>query len=235
MCSYTSPLAIPEIIILEKHTEQPLLSSPLDNRRPVQSASAVGEAPMVASESHRHFLFLPGSHHLAHRIALVVAVDVQVFNRCVSDALANGSVIGLIPRATLAPTLEFAMGDWFSLSVLQILSIVSFVTSLFAVARAGSVTLGRWQHKFEANIQQPAANVAASVKVPMWSWKVSGLPVSFSLGSILGEDEEQDEGKDSMVGYHGGSMLVRMDWQLSRPATGSCPLRGRDVQPIQIV
>ncbi|KAI0089561.1 hypothetical protein BDY19DRAFT_993148 [Irpex rosettiformis] len=111
------------------------------------------------------------------------------------------------------------MGDWFSLSVLQILSIVSFVTSLFAVARAGSVTFGRWQHKFEANIQQPAANVAASVKIPLWSWKVSGLPVSFSLGSILGEDEEQDEGKDSMVGYDGGSTLVRMDWQLSRSAT----------------
>lgn len=122
------------------------------------------------------------------------------------------------------------MGDWFSLSVLQMFSIVCFV--LLAVARIGSVHLGRLQHKFEANVQQPAATVAASVKIPMWSWKVSGLPVSFSLGSLLGEDEEQDEGKDGMVGYDGGSTLVRMDWQLSRPATGVCLLRGHDAEAV---
>lgn len=111
------------------------------------------------------------------------------------------------------------MGDWFSLSVLQILSLISFVTSVFAVVRVGSASLGRLQHKFEADVpHQTATNVVSSAKVPMWSWKVSGLPVSLSLGSILGEDE-QDEGQDSMSGYSAGSTLVRMDWQLSRPAS----------------
>ncbi|KAI0688604.1 hypothetical protein BC835DRAFT_1284366 [Cytidiella melzeri] len=112
------------------------------------------------------------------------------------------------------------MGDWFSLSVLQILSILSFITSLLAVVRVGSASLGRLQqHKFEADIpHQPATTVAASVKIPTWSWKVSGLPVSFSLGSLLGEDEHE-EVPTSIAGYTAGSTLVRMDWQLDRPTT----------------
>ncbi|KAI0342251.1 hypothetical protein BDW22DRAFT_1331108 [Trametopsis cervina] len=109
------------------------------------------------------------------------------------------------------------MGDWFSLSVLQILSVVSFVTSILAVVRVGSGSLGRWQSKFEADVNHPVTDVATSVKIPLWSWKVSGLPVSFSLGSILGEDE-LEEVQESLGDYKGGAALVRMDWQVSRSA-----------------
>jgi hypothetical protein len=191
------------------------------------AASAVQETPMVGSEVPQPSspsLRQPSSPSAHPSASLVAAVDGQVTNYSVQDALAHGSVFGLCPLAILAPAFEFAMGDWFSLSVLQILSVLSFATSLLAVVRVGSASIGRLQHKFEAHVpQQPVANVATSAKIPMWSWKVSGLPVSFSLGSILGEDE-REEGQDSMGDYEGGSKLVRMDWQVARPAIGGCSL-----------
>lgn len=138
----------------------------------------------------------------------------------VEDAFTNGSVIGLTSRA-IPPALSPVMSDWFSLSVLQILSVLSFVTSVLAVVRVGAGSFNRLQHKFEANVNQPASgmNVATSVKFPVWNWKVSGLPVSFSLGSILGEDEPE-ETEDGMGQYAGAPSLVRMDWQVSRPQIG---------------
>lgn len=111
------------------------------------------------------------------------------------------------------------MSDWFSLSVLQILSVLSFVTSLLAVVRVGAGSFHRLQHKFDASAAD--MNVAPEVKLPMWNWKVSGLPVSFSLGSILGEDE-QEETETGLAGYTGGSTLVRMDWQVVHSQSGMC-------------
>ena len=70
-------------------------------------------------------------------------------------------------------------------SFLQILSVLSFFTSVLALVRVGSVSFHRLSHKFEAQPQQ--MGVASDAKAPLWNW--SG---SFSLGSLIGEDEEEE-------------------------------------------
>ncbi|GJE93151.1 hypothetical protein PsYK624_093100 [Phanerochaete sordida] len=105
------------------------------------------------------------------------------------------------------------MGDLFSLSFLQILSVLSFLTSVLAL---GSVSLHRLSHKFEAQTQQ--MGVASDSKAPLWNWSLAG---SLSLGSLIGEDEDEEVG--TSAGYTGGSDLMRMDWQVSRPVTVRLP------------
>ena len=120
------------------------------------------------------------------------------------------------------------MGDFLSLSLLQVISLVSFITSILAVVRVGSVSFNRLsQHKFAADVPQPESdyNAHASLKLPSWNinWSLSGLPASFSLGTLLGEDESQPEldekGGIGHGGYTGGADLCRMDWQLNRSRT----------------
>lgn len=175
-------------------------------------------------------LFRPPSSHsvLTPASALRRPRPRPANDNSVEDAFVSGSVFGITIRAP-PPAISSAMSDWFSLSVLQILSVLSFITSVLAVVRVGAGSLNRLQHKFEADVNQPASgmNVAASVKFPPWNWKVSGLPVSFSLGSILGEDESE-ETEEAMGPYNGGSPLIRMDWQVTRPQIGtSVALAGR--------
>ena len=113
------------------------------------------------------------------------------------------------------------MGDLMSLSVLQVLSVLSLLTSLFAVVRVGAGSLHRFSHKFEANLNRPPSEMnIADGKAPLWNWNLGG---SFSLGSLIGEDEEEEVGRNA--GYTGGSDLMRMDWQVSRPVTGTSPHR----------
>ena len=127
------------------------------------------------------------------------------------------------------------MGDLFSLSFLQIISILSFLTSVLAVVRVGSVSLHRLsqQQKWAADVPRPESDYTAqaNLKLPSWSlnWSLGGLPASFSIDSLIGEDDGQPQivEKSSVLhgGYNGGSPLSRMDWQLSRPRIGtSCPL-----------
>ena len=120
----------------------------------------------------------------------------------------------------LFPALSFTMGDLFSLSVLQILSVLSFLTSILAVVRVGTVSLHRFSPKFEAHINQPEMNVARDTKAPLWSWSLGG---SLSLGSLIGEEEEEEAGTGR--GYTGGSDLVRMDWQVARPVSSASRFR----------
>ena len=77
------------------------------------------------------------------------------------------------------------MGDLFSLSVLQILSVLSFFTSVLAVVRVGSGSLHRFSHKWEAHVNQqtPEMNVAGETKPPLWNWSLGG---SLSHGALIG-------------------------------------------------
>lgn len=135
--------------------------------------------------------------------------DTVLFNTTTSEGTGNAAHL-------LFPALSFAMGDLMSLSVLQILSVLSFLTSLFAVVRVGAGSLHRFSHKFEANLNRPPSDMnIADGKAPLWNWNLSG---SFSLGSLIGEDEEEEVGRSG--GYTGGSDLMRMDWQVSRAVSG---------------
>lgn len=118
------------------------------------------------------------------------------------------------------------MFDVLSLSVFQLLSILSLVTSVLAVLRMGTGSLHRLSHKFEtSSVAQPSTAMTAA---KTWSW--SSLPASFSLNALIGEDEEvRDAEKElSVSGYSAGAELVRMDWrsekQLSRRSSfiGRC-------------
>ena len=110
------------------------------------------------------------------------------------------------------------MSDLLSLSVLQLLSVFSFLTSVLAVVCVGSGSLHRLAHRVEPGVDAPAPEMSiTSGKHPLWNW--SGLPVSFSLDTLIGEDEEPQ-------GYVGGTELTRMDWQVSaRPRIGAHILR----------
>ncbi|KIP10755.1 hypothetical protein PHLGIDRAFT_196459 [Phlebiopsis gigantea 11061_1 CR5-6] len=111
------------------------------------------------------------------------------------------------------------MADLFSLSFLQILSLLSFLTSVFAVVCVGAGSLHRLSHKLEANLNRPPSQMnIAGEKTPLWNWNLGG---SFSLGSLIGEDEEVEVG--GARGYTGGSDLMRMNWQISKPVTELFP------------
>ncbi|OCH85289.1 hypothetical protein OBBRIDRAFT_815138 [Obba rivulosa] len=105
------------------------------------------------------------------------------------------------------------MSELLSLSVFQFLSVLSFLTSLLAVFRVGSVSFNRISHRFDADVTpQPPHIGVSSGKFHLWNW--SGLPVSFSLGTLIGEDENEE--KHAMGGYVGGNELMRINWQTSK-------------------
>ncbi|RDX52435.1 hypothetical protein OH76DRAFT_1554144 [Lentinus brumalis] len=101
------------------------------------------------------------------------------------------------------------MSELLSLSVLQLLSVFSFLTSVLAVVCVGSGSLHRLAHRVEPGVDAAPDMSITSGKHPLWNW--SGLPVSFSLDSLIGEDEQEEPS-----GYVGGTELTRMDWQVSR-------------------
>lgn len=101
------------------------------------------------------------------------------------------------------------MSDFLSLSVLQLLSVVSFLTSVLAVVCVGSGSLNRLATRPEPTVDTPPMSSITSGKQPLWTW--TGLPVSFSIDSLIGEDDQEEP-----QGYVGGTELTRMDWQVSR-------------------
>lgn len=111
------------------------------------------------------------------------------------------------------------MSELLSLSVLQLLSVLSFLTSVLAVVCVGSGSLHRLAHRVEPGVDAPApapdidldSMALTSGKHPLWNW--SGMPVSFSLDTLIGEEE-----KEQPSGYVDGTELTRMDWQVSAAA-----------------
>ncbi|KAI0649761.1 hypothetical protein C8Q79DRAFT_1006102 [Trametes meyenii] len=103
------------------------------------------------------------------------------------------------------------MSDFLSLSVLQLLSVFSFLTSVLAVVCVGSGSLNKFSHRVGATVESPPTSDMSitSGKHHLWNW--SGLPTSFSVGSLIGEDEQVET-----TGYVGGAELARMDWQVGR-------------------
>ncbi|PCH36780.1 hypothetical protein WOLCODRAFT_157470 [Wolfiporia cocos MD-104 SS10] len=108
------------------------------------------------------------------------------------------------------------MCEFLSLSVLQVLSVLSFLTSILAVLHVGAGSLHRLSNKFDAEVNAPIS--LNPEKQPLWNW--SGLPASFSLGSLIGEESREDGSEKGVGGYVGGAELVRMDWQMGRPRSG---------------
>ncbi|OSD01005.1 hypothetical protein PYCCODRAFT_1445940 [Trametes coccinea BRFM310] len=100
------------------------------------------------------------------------------------------------------------MSDVISFSLLQLISVFSFLTSVLAVVCVNSGSLQKLAHRVDSGVDSSSASdIAIAPGKHLWNW--SGLPVSFSIGSLLGEDEQTDA-----AGYVGGSELSRMDWQL---------------------
>lgn len=143
-------------------------------------------------------------------------------------AVADALLLNGTAAYALSPAPLFAMGDIFSLSVLQILSVLSFLTSVLAVVCVGSGSLYRFSHKIEADVNQPPSEMnVAGAKVPLWNWSAS-----FSLGSLIGDDDDEEVG--GTPGYTGGSDLVRMDWHVSRPVRGTCLVSTGRVHPLSM-
>ena len=123
------------------------------------------------------------------------------------------------------------MSELLSLSVLQLLSVLSFFTSVLAVVCVGSGSLHKLAHRIEPGVDAPTPDMDLDMsltsgpgKHPLWNW--SGLPVSFSLDSLIGEEE-----KEQPSGYVGGTELTRMDWQVSaaRSRIGMSTLASRSL------
>ncbi|KZT05012.1 uncharacterized protein LAESUDRAFT_760736 [Laetiporus sulphureus 93-53] len=112
------------------------------------------------------------------------------------------------------------MWDVLSLSLLQVfsvLSVLSFFTSILAVLHVGGGPIHRFSsNKFDAEVNAPHHVSLSSGKQPLWNW--SGLPVSFSLSSLIGEDSREQGSEERAVGggYIGGAELMRMNWQVGR-------------------
>ncbi|KAI9060028.1 hypothetical protein FKP32DRAFT_1595776 [Trametes sanguinea] len=102
------------------------------------------------------------------------------------------------------------MSDVLSFSLLQLISVFSFLTSILAVVCVNSGSLQKLAHRVDHGVDSSSASdIAIAPGKHLWNW--SGLPVSFSIGSLLGEDEQTDT-----TGYVGGSELSRMDWQVGQ-------------------
>ncbi|KAL7284760.1 hypothetical protein ACG7TL_002067 [Trametes sanguinea] len=103
------------------------------------------------------------------------------------------------------------MSDVISFSLLQLISVFSFLTSVLAVVCVNSGSLQKLAHRVDSGVDSSSASdIAIAPGKHLWNW--SGLPVSFSIGSLLGEDDQTDT-----AGYVGGSELSRMDWQVGQP------------------
>ncbi|KZT64223.1 hypothetical protein DAEQUDRAFT_815132 [Daedalea quercina L-15889] len=109
------------------------------------------------------------------------------------------------------------MCEILSFSVFQVLSVLSFFTSILAVLHVGAGSLHRLSNKFEADLNLPQLSLNTG-KPHLWNW--SGLPMSFSLSSILGEESQERSVDEKGLGYMGGSDLVKVNWQVGRARLG---------------
>ncbi|TCD67171.1 hypothetical protein EIP91_000397 [Steccherinum ochraceum] len=114
------------------------------------------------------------------------------------------------------------MSDLLSISLFQLLSVLSFLTSVVAVFRMGAGFHRLQQFKFDSGAP---ATVSQPVTRP-WSW--SGLPtVSFSINALIGEDEEVQRDAErelSVPSYSAGTELVRMNWRAEKSMSTLPPL-----------
>jgi len=116
------------------------------------------------------------------------------------------------------------MSDFLSLSLFQILSVLSFLTSVLAIVRVGSGSLHRLSHRLDSDVARSPTempSVGGGGKTAVWSWSLSGLPTSFSLNTLIGDDESAGEDGTDLEGLSGGSHVVTVNWQASksRPAS----------------
>lgn len=109
------------------------------------------------------------------------------------------------------------MCEILSFSVLQVLSVLSFLTSILAVLHVGAGSLHRLSNKFEADLNLPQLSLNTG-KPHLWNW--SALPASFSLSSILGEETQERSADEKELGFMSGSDLLRIHWQVGRPRLG---------------
>ena len=120
-----------------------------------------------------------------------------------------------------------AMSDLLSLSLFQLLSVISFLTSVIAVLRLGPGSLHRFSPKYQPEVSASSTEMGVGADKPAsWSWSFTGLPVSFSLSTLIGDEEPGQDAEDDLEKLSGGSReVVRMHWQLARPRNyGQCPL-----------
>ncbi|KAI0942918.1 hypothetical protein AcW1_002683 [Taiwanofungus camphoratus] len=111
------------------------------------------------------------------------------------------------------------MCEILSFSVFQVLSVLSFLTSIVAVLHVGVGLSHRLSHKFDSEVNSVhAPHISIDAEKHLWNW--NGLPVPFSLGTFIGEDARGQASRNSMGGYVGGAELVRMNWQAGRPRLG---------------
>lgn len=111
------------------------------------------------------------------------------------------------------------MSDFLSLSLFQLLSVLSFLTSVIAVLRLGPGSLHRFSHKYEPQVSASSTEMGVGADKPAsWSWSLTGLPVSFSLSTLIGDEEPGQDAEDDVEKLSAGaSQVVRMNWQLAKP------------------
>ena len=161
---------------------------------------------------------------------VVVVADVDSDQLRQLSTSRPGHFPGTVPSSTMT------MFDFLSLSVFQLLSILSFVTSVLAILRMGTGSFHRLSPKFETSTVPQASAVMTAAR--QWSW--SSLPSSFSLNALIGEDEEVKDTEKDLSGYSAGAELVRMDWRSDKPFSGmhvcSCrPTPRSDSPPVSPV
>ncbi len=118
------------------------------------------------------------------------------------------------------------MSDFLSLSLFQLLSVLSFLTSVIAVLRLGPGSLHRFSHKYEPQVSASSTEMGVGADKPAsWSWSLTGLPVSFSWSTLIGDEEPGQDAEDDVEKLSAGaSQVVRMNWQLAKPRSGQCAL-----------
>lgn len=115
------------------------------------------------------------------------------------------------------------MSDFLSLSLFQLLSVISFLTSVIAVLRLGPGSLHRFSHKYEPQVATSAEMGVGADKSTSWSWSMAGLPVSFSLSTLIGDEETGQDTEDDLENLSGvtsPSQVVRMHWQQGKLRNG---------------
>ncbi|KAI0786922.1 hypothetical protein C8Q75DRAFT_252876 [Abortiporus biennis] len=115
------------------------------------------------------------------------------------------------------------MSDLLSLSLFQLLSVISFLTSVFAVLRVGG-SLHKLSNRFEHDVAHSPTDLPDG-KSAMWNWSLSGLPVSFSLNTLIGDDESVNDETKDLEGYSDGSqeLVLPLDWKAPKSSNRALP------------
>ena len=89
-------------------------------------------------------------------------------------------------------------------SISTVLSLISFLTTVFALARVGAAA-------FSANQQHPQFSSAPGpLHIPLAGGAAGSGPMSLSQALRFGSGKKKDNDEEDVVGYIGGHELVRM-------------------------